>query len=618
MLNMRFKTLCTALLAGAPILLFAQATEMKLEDLSQFKSPSANWSIVGDVSSDYTKNEDLQVTKGKGILANTPSKDARGDLYSAFDHGDMDLELEFMMPKHSNSGIYLQGQYELQLFDSWGVANPTSADCGGVYERWDDNRPNGQQGFSGVPPRQAAVKAPGLWNKLKLSFEAPIFKDGKKIKNARLAYVSINDVIVQENLYLSGPTRGNAPGGEVAKGPIRIQGDHGPIAFRNIKYLLYNDSDKLKFTDVSYAYYEQSFADRFNIWDFKPKKEGKQDVVSIEVAEIPNAFAVLFKAKTEIKKEGDYTFSSNYNGALNLMIDKKDTLIKENYYNDRGEMPAKSGTIHLKPGIHEIYINYWKSYSWLSPAMGVWVSGPGIKPQPMHNLNSYPPVSRPIPQMVFAYNEPKIYRAFLTFEGKSVTHTAFVGDPTRVNYSVNPENFSFLEFWKGDFLDMGPAWDARGGKPVKPLGPINNVRNTPSLAFLDDAKTVWPDSVTKESFKFKGYYLDENGRPRFTYLYNNLTVNDKFTPVDGGKSLLREMSIEGKADTKNLYCLVAVGTSFKQQKDGSYIVGDKEYFLKLSDPNLKPMFRDANGKKEMIVPISLAAGPTKISYSLTW
>ena len=54
--------------------------------------------------------------------------------------GDMELYLEFMVAKGSNSGVYLHGLYEVQIFDSYGSSEEmTSSDCGGIYHRWVDN-----------------------------------------------------------------------------------------------------------------------------------------------------------------------------------------------------------------------------------------------------------------------------------------------------------------------------------------------------------------------------------------------------------------------------------------------------------------------------------------------
>ncbi len=109
------------------------------------------------------------------------------DLYTTAEHGDVELELDYLMAKGSNSGIYLQGNYEVQLLDSWGVQHPKAGDNGGIYQRWDESKPEGQKGYEGYAPRQNASRAPGLWQHLKVSFQAPKFDaSGKKTANARM------------------------------------------------------------------------------------------------------------------------------------------------------------------------------------------------------------------------------------------------------------------------------------------------------------------------------------------------------------------------------------------------------------------------------------------------
>jgi len=214
----------------------SQAGTMPLTNLSAFKNPSKTWQIAGDVSADLGKDNNLSTAKGTGVLVNLPDKKNHGeDLYTTAEHGDAELELDYMMAKGSNSGIYLQGRYELQLLDSWNVKNPKAGDNGGIYERWDESKPEGQKGYGGLAPRQNASRAPGLWQHLKVSFQAPKFDgSGKKIQNARMVRVELNGVTIHENVELLGPTRGAMSNDEKATGPLRIQGDHGAVAFRNI------------------------------------------------------------------------------------------------------------------------------------------------------------------------------------------------------------------------------------------------------------------------------------------------------------------------------------------------------------------------------------------------
>ena len=116
-------------------------------DLSGFEDTGKNWKIVGKANANFAREKNLESQKGKGVLINLPTDKHLSNLQTKMQHGDIDLELEFMMATKSNSGIYLQGKYELQLLDSWGKHRPTFGDCGGIYERWDESKPDGQKGY---------------------------------------------------------------------------------------------------------------------------------------------------------------------------------------------------------------------------------------------------------------------------------------------------------------------------------------------------------------------------------------------------------------------------------------------------------------------------------------
>src|SRR5688572_23585896 len=231
-----FLTCCfSAVFVLLTMLSYAQ-TQVSFEDLSFFEKPGPSWKIASNVKADLAKKDFLETTAGHGILVNAIDKKNKGtDLYSKAQYGDMDLEVDYLMATGSNSGIYLQGRYEIQLLDSWNSAStPRAGDNGGIYERWNESKPDGQKGYEGYAPRQNVSRAPGLWQHLKVSFQAPRFDaTGKKIENAKMLRVELNGVIIHEDIELYGPTRG-ARGEEAPHGPLRIQGDHGSIAFRNL------------------------------------------------------------------------------------------------------------------------------------------------------------------------------------------------------------------------------------------------------------------------------------------------------------------------------------------------------------------------------------------------
>src|SRR5690348_6980788 len=73
------------------------------------------------------------------VIVNGPNG-RTADLITDTDYGDVELYLEFLIPKKSNSGVYLQGLYEVQILDSYGASNPGVHDCGAIYERWIDGK----------------------------------------------------------------------------------------------------------------------------------------------------------------------------------------------------------------------------------------------------------------------------------------------------------------------------------------------------------------------------------------------------------------------------------------------------------------------------------------------
>src|SRR5262249_39232147 len=102
----------------------------------------------------------------EGILVN--GDDGRGvDLLSEAQHGDCQLRIEFNVTKGSNSGVYFQGQYEVQILDSFGKADKdlNYGDCGGIYHTAKprlnaSRRPaNGNPSMSRFKPRASTTRA---------------------------------------------------------------------------------------------------------------------------------------------------------------------------------------------------------------------------------------------------------------------------------------------------------------------------------------------------------------------------------------------------------------------------------------------------------------------------
>ncbi len=117
-----------------------------------------------------------------------------------------------------NSGVYIQGRYEVQILDSFGLEGKNN-EAGGIYEVKD---PAGNMAF---PPL--------VWQTYDIDFTAAKWEGDKKVANARMT-VRLNGVVVQDDTELPGPTR-SAPVKESADaGPLYLQEHGNPVRFRNV------------------------------------------------------------------------------------------------------------------------------------------------------------------------------------------------------------------------------------------------------------------------------------------------------------------------------------------------------------------------------------------------
>jgi hypothetical protein len=220
------------ILSGLVILELAVNTgwsQSKSLGIKDFKEPLGIWFEAGNAKLNPDDEKKLVAIDGKGVLISEQGKTV--NLVTKQKYGDMKVELDFMISKKSNSGVYLQGRYELQIYDSWGKENPVSWDCGGIYERYD-----GTKTYEGTPPLVNASKQPGEWQHIEIIFNAPRFNSkGEKIKNAVFKKVKFNGITVQKNAEVTGPTASSLDNLEEPTGPLMLQGDHFPVAYRNIK-----------------------------------------------------------------------------------------------------------------------------------------------------------------------------------------------------------------------------------------------------------------------------------------------------------------------------------------------------------------------------------------------
>ena len=140
---------------------------------------------------------------------------------------DCQLHVEFWLPlmenakgqARANSGVYLQGRYEIQVLDSYGLDSRDN-DCGAIY---------------GVAaPMVNACRPPRHWQTYDIVFRAPRFDEGGKHLSKARVTVLHNGVLIHDSVEIPGSTTASIGDDATSPGPIMLQ-DHGnPVRYRNV------------------------------------------------------------------------------------------------------------------------------------------------------------------------------------------------------------------------------------------------------------------------------------------------------------------------------------------------------------------------------------------------
>lgn len=154
-----------------------------------------------------------------------------GNIQTRRRFGDVQLHIEVLEPQgtkgrsqeRGNSGIFLQGLYEIQVLDNY--KNETYADgmAGAIYGQY--------------PPLVNASRPQGEWQSYDIIFHAAKLQNGKVVKPARVT-AFFNGILVQDDVDLIGPTRhrilATYPASLPDNGPLQLQDHNSPVRYRNI------------------------------------------------------------------------------------------------------------------------------------------------------------------------------------------------------------------------------------------------------------------------------------------------------------------------------------------------------------------------------------------------
>jgi hypothetical protein len=167
-------------------------------------------------------------TVGNGFFQTAAST---GDIQTKQAFGDCQLHVEWATPDpphgedqdRGNSGVFLQGLYEIQVLDSYHSVTYADGQASAVYGQF--------------PPLVNASRPPGQWQTYDIVFHGPRFDaDGKVLRPATVTVIH-NGVLVQDHVAIMGPTmHKQRPPYHVTpeKLPLRLQDHHHPVRYRNL------------------------------------------------------------------------------------------------------------------------------------------------------------------------------------------------------------------------------------------------------------------------------------------------------------------------------------------------------------------------------------------------
>lgn len=577
-ISIAFQTGCLILAAGFIFSIKAQnsgMTQLATHENGQFQL-TGGWKTAQSVMMHPSKVDFVKTTPSTDKNTSSIVGSSGAKAVANLGLGDVILNLDFMLSPKGNATLKLPGGYDIRLNDSWQVKKLDANICGSI---------------GSLTPLQNACKAPGLWQNLTIQY-----KKATKNSAAQIEKLTLNGTIIQENAFMNA-----IPTAETA---LALEVNTGTVAFRSIFYQLLNDTRPLTIRNLTYTLYKAG--------NDRPKallveNIAKKDTTSVLTREWglgSNSFYLVYDGQMEVTQEADYLLQLVYMANASLEIDGK--VVAPYRWNDflQNYVPV---TVHLTKGNHSFKLHYHK-LTWRRPALGIFVSTQGVRPYPLHILSSVPEPD-PIPTIQVSTTEKaELVRSFIQHGGekKKRTHCLSVGSPEGVNYTLDLNRGSLLQFWKGPFADVTEMWHDRGEPQIlHPMGAANTTKGQVDWAILADPNTtIWPDSLT--DLIYKGYRLNTAGIPTTTYRHNGVEIADEIAPENGG--LARTIS----GNIPNGYVRIVNGKSISQIEKGLYEVNGQSYYVRI-DAKSKPVLRTVNNQQELLLPLNGTA-----HYSLIW
>lgn len=463
------------------------------------------------------------------------------------EHEDLSLSFDFRLSEGADATLWLHDRYALQLPSLTALA------------------PGGGE----ANPRLPTDISPDIWQRLEVVFKAPTPSTPALLV---AAYLNGNLLHYQQPL---GET------GEATNTALRMELRAGTATIASPTYLpqaglgthtLADGTVQLQLPIIRYRYYELPVGTKdFTAWaTVEPIKTGFIDRFDLHSIREKNVdYAIRFDGTLNVPESGEYQFSHWSPASGRVYID--DQLVVDN----SGQHEARNldGKIRLNEGEHTFRWDHLQNGGWNAANISFEMpNGNGGQLNHMNGKISAPPKAEATP--VAMDDRPYLLRSFLYFPQPKVyapatkrTHVISVGEGNGPHYSLDLQNGSLLQVWRGEFADIHNMWDNRGEPQVmQALGQTLTFAGSPQWYRLDEETTPWPDSLSADdAFRHLRHELDAAGRPTFYYAYGQAEVSDQITPL--GKGLQRSLHNGGNAP---LYVQLASATGITETGPGEF------------------------------------------------
>lgn len=300
----------------------------------------------------------------------------------------------------------------------------------------------------------------------------------------------------------------------------------------------------------------------------QPHREGEvpDNLVQLKLDDYKNQFGVVYSGKITVPFDGSYVFNVAGDDGVRILIDGKKVVEHD------GIHPAteiKEGRAKLTAGAHDFRLEYFQAAggaevyaAWRGPDFAITPLSKWVHPEFKKGALARKKVDHTGMPLTVG-TEPVLYRNFIAGAGN---RAIAVGYPGGINLAWSAEAMNLSLFWRGAFMDAARHWTDRGGGNQPPLG-YDIVRPDADgvpFAVLATPEAQWP-KIEKGSaaagYVWNGYRLDAKRFPTFFYVWEGVTVADRFdvegNAAAGPGKLIRTVRLNGKMPAGAFFCAAA-------------------------------------------------------------